>query len=60
MSPLGGMPKGTCLPAFLKSYEPVDEFDNLLHEFAAFQDYARSYRRGYRILARLAWIFHKI
>ena len=32
-----------------------DEFDNLLHEFAAFQDYARSYRRGYQVLARVGF-----
>ena len=36
-----------------------DEFDNLLHEFAAFQDYARSYRRSYRVLARLGY-FKKV
>jgi hypothetical protein len=36
-----------------------DEFDNLLHEFAAFQDYACSYRRTYRVLARLGY-FKKV
>lgn len=30
-----------------------DEFDNLLHEFAAFKDYVSSYRRAYKVLARL-------
>ena len=32
-----------------------DEFDNLLHEFAAFQDYARSYRRAYELVSRVGF-----
>ncbi len=36
-----------------------DEFDNLLHEFAAFRDYASSYRRGYQVLARFDY-FKKV
>ena len=36
-----------------------DEFDNLLHEFAALRDYADSYRRSYRVLARFEY-FKKI
>jgi O-methyltransferase len=36
-----------------------DQFDNLLHEFAALTSYADSYRRRYRVLARLGY-FKKV
>ena len=50
----------TQLDSFLENQVVLfDEFDNLLHEFAAFQDYVRSYRRSYRVLARLGY-FKKV
>jgi hypothetical protein len=46
----------TRLDALLQGASVIfDEFDNLLHEFAAFQDYARSYRRAYQVLARVGF-----
>lgn len=36
-----------------------DEFDKILHEFRAFQDYVQSYRRTYRVMARVDY-FRKV